>query len=104
METLIKIFGTGKDLDTLQMCARGFVVFISAFVIIRISGRRSFGLRTPLDNIITILLGAILSRAVVGASPFVPVLLVCLLIAGMHRLMGWLVAGGPGFAPFLAGK
>jgi uncharacterized membrane protein YcaP (DUF421 family) len=103
METLVKIFGAGKDLDTLQICARGFVIFIAAFIIIRISGRRSFGLRTPLDNIMTILLGAILSRAVVGASPFVPVLLVCLLIAGLHRLLGWLVARYPSFARFVEG-
>lgn len=85
------------------MCSRGFVVFLLAFVIIRISGRRSFGLRTPLDNIMTILLGAVLSRAVVGASPFVPVMLVCLLIAVMHRILGWLVATFPAFARFAEG-
>jgi len=104
METFIKLFGEGKDLDTLQICARGFVVFIADFVMIRIAGRRSFGLRRPLDNIMTILLGAILSRAVVGASPFVPVMLVCLLIGILHRLFGWLTASYPALARFIEGE
>jgi len=91
MEIFIRIFGEGKNLDTLQMSCRGVVVFLIALALIRISGRRSFGLRTPLDNVITILLGAILSRAVVGVSPFVPVVVVCFTIVVLHRLFGWLV-------------
>ncbi len=69
MYILEKIWGTGTSLDTVQMGTRGIAVFIIALLLIRVSGRRSFGIRSPLDNIIVILLGAILSRAVVGASP-----------------------------------
>jgi uncharacterized membrane protein YcaP (DUF421 family) len=92
MDTLIKIFGEGKDLTAWQMSSRGIVVFIIALLLIRISGRRSFGIRTPLDNIIIILLGAVLSRAVVGASPFVPVIVACFVIVTFHRCIGWLIA------------
>jgi len=74
------------------MSCRGIVVFIIALLLIRISGRRSFGIRTPLDNIISISLGAILSRAVVGASAFVPVVITCLVIVLFHRFVGWLIA------------
>jgi len=52
------------------MAARSVVVFVITLLLLRISGRRSFGLRTPLDNIISIILAAVLSRAIVGASPF----------------------------------
>jgi len=48
---LIEMFGQGKDLNTLQMSCRGIVVFFIALLLIRISGRRSFGMHTPLDNI-----------------------------------------------------
>lgn len=91
MDILIKIFGEGKDLTAWQMSSRGIVVFMIALLLIRISGRRSFGIRAPLDNIIIILLGAILSRAVVGASEFVPVIVSCFVIVVMHRGVGWLI-------------
>ena len=91
MDILIKIFGEGKDLTAWQMSSRGIVVFMIALLLIRISGRRSFGIRAPLDNIIIILLGAILSRAVVGASEFLPVIVSCFVIVVMHRGVGWLI-------------
>jgi uncharacterized membrane protein YcaP (DUF421 family) len=69
--TLIyKIFGQDADLAIWQMSARAAVVFVLALLLIRASGRRSFGQHTPFDACITVLLGAVLSRAVVGASPF----------------------------------
>jgi len=103
MNLLIQIFGQGKDLTALQMSCRGIVVFIIALLLIRISGRRSFGIRSPLDNIIIILLGAILSRAVVGASDFVPVIVACLVIVTFHRFVGWLIANSRFFARLVEG-
>lgn len=90
MDFIGNIFGAGKDLNILQMSARGIVIFVISLVLIRISGRRSFGLHTPLDNIIAITLGAVLSRAVVGVSPFLPVICTCLVIVLLHRLFSWL--------------
>jgi uncharacterized membrane protein YcaP (DUF421 family) len=98
MDLLIHLFGQGKNLSLLQMSARGIVVFIIALLLIRISGRRSFGIRAPLDNIIIILLGAVLSRAVVGASAFVPVVITCFVIVVLHRCVGWLIANSRFFA------
>ena len=92
MQILIEIFGEGKDLTFLQMCARGVIVFFIALILIRISGRRSFGMHMPLDNIISIILGAVLSRAIVGASDFMPVIGVCTAIVLLHRGMAWLTA------------
>ena len=104
MELLIKIFGEGKDLNALQMSCRGIVIFFIAFVLIRISGRRSFAVKGPLDNIITISLGAILSRAVVGASDFIPVIVCCFVIVILHRVFGWLVANNESFGKFIEGN
>ena len=103
MELVIKIFGEGKDLNALQMSSRGVVMFFVALILIRVSGRRSFGVRTPLDNIITISLGAIMSRAVVGASAFFPVVVCCFVIVLMHRLFGWLIAHSKSFGKFIEG-
>lgn len=103
MELMLKIFGEGKDLNALQMSSRGVIMFFIALILIRVSGRRSFGVRTPLDNIITISLGAIMSRAVVGASDFVPVVVCCFVIVLLHRLFGWLIAHSKAFGRFIEG-
>ena len=103
MELLTKLFGEGKDLNALQMSDRGVVMFVIALILIRISGRRSFGVRTPLDNIITISLGAVMSRAIVGASDFVPVVVCCFVIVLLHRLFGWLIAHSKAFGRFIEG-
>jgi uncharacterized membrane protein YcaP (DUF421 family) len=103
MNTLIGIFGQGKDLNALQMSVRGVVVFLIALVLIRISGRRSFGIRSPLDNIIVISLGAILSRAIVGASDFVAVVIACFVIVLLHRFLGWLISRSERLASMIEG-
>ena len=90
MNMVIAIFGQGRDLDPLQMIARTIAVFFAALVLIRISGRRSFGQRSPFDYVIAILLGATLSRAIVGASPVVATLAACLAMVLLHRALGWL--------------
>ncbi|WP_090024889.1 DUF421 domain-containing protein [Chryseobacterium oleae] len=89
MDFLAELWGSGKSLNTVQMTCRGITVFILALILIRISGRRSFGIGSPLDNIIVMLLGAILSRAVVGASPFIPVMTTCTMIVLLHRFFSW---------------
>ncbi|OCX53996.1 hypothetical protein BEL04_06890 [Mucilaginibacter sp. PPCGB 2223] len=104
MDIFIHLFGQGKDLNALQMSDRGIVIFFIALILIRLSGRRSFGLRTPLDNIISISLGAILSRAVVGASDFVPVVVCCFVIVLLHRLFGWLIANNKRFNRMVEGQ
>jgi uncharacterized membrane protein YcaP (DUF421 family) len=104
MDTLVKIFGQAGELNTIQMSCRGVVLFFIALVLIRISGRRSFGIRGPLDNIITILLGAILSRAVVGATPFVPVIVTGLVIVLLHRWISWLITSNDSIAKIVQGQ
>ena len=104
MKLIIDIFGQGKDLNVLQMSCRGIVVFIITLLLIRISGRRSFGMRTPLDNIIVITLGALLGRGIVGASSFLPVVVCSLVLVSMHRAFGWAMAHNKRFAELVEGK
>jgi uncharacterized membrane protein YcaP (DUF421 family) len=104
MHTLTQKFGTGKDLSVLQMTDRALLVFIIALVLIRISGRRSFGLHTPIDNIVTIVLGAVLSRAIVGASDFLPVIASSALLVLVHRLFAYLMVHYSTFSKLITGE
>lgn len=87
MDILSTLFGHGKDLNSLQMICRAAVSFFLTLILIRIAGIRTFGKKTPFDNVITIMLGSIFSRVVVGASPFIPTTLACLAFVLIHRLL-----------------
>ena len=104
MDILKIIFGEGRDLTVGQMSCRGVVVFIIAFLLIRLSGRRSFGIKSPLDNIIVITLGAVLSRAIVGASGFLQVTVTCLVIVLLHRALAWLSVHNKKFDWLMEGR
>ena len=90
METLIELFGRGTCLTVLQMSLRAAVIGAVCLLLIRFAGSRTFGMKMPLDNVLTILLGAILSRAVVGASPFFATICAAATIVVLHRLCAWL--------------
>src|SRR5579883_2380797 len=96
MDNFLKFFfGEGSNLDIHQMAARGVVVFVFTLLLIRVSGRRSFGLHKPFDTCIAVLLGAVLSRAVVGASPFFSTIAAAASLALMHRLLAMLAVRFP---------
>lgn len=104
MEIMETLFGSGKSLSAMQMGLRGVAIFIIALILLRISGRRSFGIGSPLDNIVVILLGAILSRAAVGVSPFLPVVITCTIIVLLHRAVSSLKAKSSRFNTWLEGE
>lgn len=89
MDVFTTIFGSGTDLTTWQMASRAVVVFAIALLLIRVSGRRSFGQRSPFDACTTVLLGAVLSRGVVGASPFWATVSAAMALVLMHRVVAW---------------
>jgi uncharacterized membrane protein YcaP (DUF421 family) len=90
MNTIDLLFGRGQDLTALQMSIRAFVTFIILLVLIRIAGRRTFAKRSAFDSIVTIMLGAIIARGVVGASPYIPTVAASIVIVALHRTIAWL--------------
>ncbi|NCI46436.1 DUF421 domain-containing protein [Sediminibacterium soli] len=105
MRTIDLLFGAhDMELTVWQMVNRAVLVFFISLALIRLSGRRSFGMRLPLDNIIVILLGAILSRGVVGASPFIPTIAAATAVVALHRLMGYLQVKHPRISRWVQGR
>jgi uncharacterized membrane protein YcaP (DUF421 family) len=87
MEIIDELFGSGKDLNALQMSLRGFVVFFIALALLRFTGMRIFGIKSALDTCIIIMLGSILSRAVTGASPFIPTVIASIVLMLIHKII-----------------
>ena len=85
MEFIELLFGSGDQLNALQMALRAAVVSGLTLAMIRASGRRSLGQQRPFDACITVLLGSVLSRAVVGASPFWPTMAAGATLVLLHR-------------------
>lgn len=91
MDTINFLFGHNDQLTMLQMCLRAFTMFILMLILIRFAGMRTFAKRSPFDTIVTIMLGAILVRGVVGAHRVI-------LIQLLHQVLWWLCIGLlPGF-------
>lgn len=86
-DVVLTLFGHGSDLDALQMTLRAIAVFVAIIAMIRIAGRRSVGQHRSFDVCVTVLLGSVLSRAVVGASPFWPTMCSGVAIVVLHRLV-----------------
>ena len=86
------LIGEGEPKLTLaQAGIRAMLVFIIALLLIRFAGRRSFGQHSPFDNVVTIMLGAVLSHSVVSSdiSFFVPISAAAAL-SFLHRVFSWL--------------
>lgn len=97
--------GTSMDLSWWQESIRGVIIFVYGLALLRIFGRRAFGHHTPLDILISVLIGSNLSRAMTGGSPFLPtmagsaaLLLVyffCIHLTQRSDLAGWFLKGEP---------
>jgi uncharacterized membrane protein YcaP (DUF421 family) len=92
MEFLEFIFGAeGQTLNSMQMSVRAFLIFFIALFLLRLAGRRSLSGHAPYDTIILVTIGSILSRAIVGISPFIPTVAACFLLCLLHRILGMLM-------------
>jgi uncharacterized membrane protein YcaP (DUF421 family) len=105
MNEFYELIGEGNENPTpMQMAIRAAIVFIFALIIIRLTGRRAFGQRSPFDTVIAILLGSILGRSIVKSdiSFFGPILaagVICVLhflfslITTYSRVFGEIIKG-----------
>jgi uncharacterized membrane protein YcaP (DUF421 family) len=102
--SLEQLFGSGRDLDALQMCARAFLLFFLMLVLVHVAGMRAFGRKHSFDTIIVITLGALMSRVVVGVSPALPTIAACFVFVVLHRLIAVLTSVSPALERLVKGK
>jgi uncharacterized membrane protein YcaP (DUF421 family) len=63
-------WGINENISPLELSARAAVMFLICLLLIRASGMRPFSRHNTMDTIITFLIGGIVSRGIVGATPF----------------------------------
>jgi uncharacterized membrane protein YcaP (DUF421 family) len=91
MELLNDLLGLDlKDLEWYHMVIRAILMFCLALLFIRVAGMRAFGSRTPFDVVITITIGAILSRGISGHYPLLPLICAAFTLAVVHRFTAFL--------------
>jgi uncharacterized membrane protein YcaP (DUF421 family) len=81
---------SGHFLTWYQMGIRSTIVFFIALLFIRLAGMRVFGEKSAFDVVVSIILGAVLSRAIFGGSPFLPIIFAAGVIVFLHRLLSYL--------------
>src|SRR5665213_2533923 len=104
MQTLYEIWGRGSDLNCLQMSCRAAACFFIALILIRFTGMRVFGIKSAFDTCIIIMLGAVLARAVVGASPFIPTILASAALVIVHKIIAHISVGNQFISHLVKGK
>lgn len=92
MDVFIEIFGEQNRLSIAQECARAVVVFFYAFLMLRLSGRRTFAHWSALDIVVSFIIGSALGRAMTGGAPFPGTLAAVAAIVLLHVLIGHLLA------------
>jgi uncharacterized membrane protein YcaP (DUF421 family) len=91
MLSLNEILGLNAgELNEYQMAARAFVAFFVSLILIKVSGLRTFGKQSAFDNMTSLMLGAIMGRAVVTTQSFLGSILAALIIMLLHRLLAWI--------------
>lgn len=97
------LFDEVKNPETLQVAARGVIVFLSALVLLRLGAKRTFGKGNALDNVVVIILGGMLSRVITGAAAYIPVVAATAGILLTERILGW-INMYPAFTKIITGK
>jgi len=87
MQFLNQWWGIQENISPFEIAERSAVMFLIALILIRISGMRPFGKGDGVDTIITFLIGAILSRGIVGATPFLSTVISVIVILIIHKIM-----------------
>jgi uncharacterized membrane protein YcaP (DUF421 family) len=87
MEFLNDWWGINENISPVEITLRAVVMFILTFFVIRFTGMRSFRKNNPLDLVIAFLIGGILSRGVVGATPFFSTLTAAIALIILQKIL-----------------
>lgn len=89
---LTTLFGVQDHLTTAQECARAVLIFSYGLLLLRLSGRRTFGHWSALDIVISVIVGSALGRALTGNAPLVGTMAAAAIMVMLHVSLSHAVA------------
>jgi uncharacterized membrane protein YcaP (DUF421 family) len=105
MEWLNDMLGLDADkLSACQMAMRAIIIFITSLVLIRIAGIRTLGKQSAFDTLTSLMLGAIMGRAIVASQSFFGSIVAALIIMLLHRLVAWMTYKSKKAGSIIKGK
>lgn len=103
MELLTALFGAKDHVSLFQECARAVLIFFYGLVLLRLSGRRTFGHWSALDIVVSIIVGSALGRALTGNAPLAGTMAAAAVMVGLHVVLASAVARYRKFASLIEG-
>jgi uncharacterized membrane protein YcaP (DUF421 family) len=103
MGALLSVFGTMQHVTWWQECLRATVIFAYGLLLMRATGRRTFGRWSALDIVMSIILGSSLSRALTGSAPLGGTLAAMTLIMVLHWVLARAASSSPRFSALVEG-
>lgn len=98
-----ELFGTGEDLTPLQIALRTAIMFFIALALIRIAGLRVFGQKTAFDNVVGIMMGALMVRGIANATPFLSSVVAVIVMLVIYKILAWLARKYPSVGMIVKG-
>ena len=91
--TMDAVFGPDDNTILLwQECLRAVLIFGFGLFLIRITGRRTFAQWSPLDFVVSVIVGSSLARALTGGVPLWGTLAAVAVLGLLHWTIAWLAA------------
>lgn len=104
-ETFRHLIGPDSNaINWWQMCIRGGFIFCFALLLVRMGDRRIFSKNAAFDIVLSIILGSILSRTITGNAPFIPTVITCVLLVGLHWFFAWVANRNHTFGILIKGN
>ena len=104
MTTAMAIFGIQDHLSWEQECARAVLVFAYGLLLMRLSGKRTFGHWSALDIVVSVIVGSALARAMTGSAPLPGTMAASAVMVALHVGLSHLVARSKAASHWLEGE
>jgi uncharacterized membrane protein YcaP (DUF421 family) len=104
MTSLDTIFGSAHNINAGQECARAALILIYGLVLVRLTGRRTFGKWSALDIVVSVIAGSNLSRALTGSAPLWGTLAATTALMALHLLLAQAAARSSRLSYWLEGR